>query len=94
MPREVNTLIGPAVWAEATPQLRRLVARGAGLKPEIADLPFEKLNHQQICAIATSAAMLSWHASTLEAIAPMRSDEVKLMPKGYTPFPKISFQGG
>jgi hypothetical protein len=87
--REVNPLVGPEAWEEATPQLRKLVVRGAKLKPEIAELPFERLTHEQICAIATSASLLSWAASELAAMAPVRRDDVKLMPRGYKPFPKL-----
>lgn len=89
MSREVNAWAGPGAWEEATPQLRKLVVRGAKIKPEIADLPFERLTHEQICAIATAAGMLSWAASELEAMAPLRRDEPKLMPRGYKPFPKL-----
>lgn len=89
MAREVNPWTGPGAWSEATPQLRKLVVRGAKLKPEVAELPFERLTHEQICAIATSAAMLSWAASELEAMAPYRPDDVRLMPRGYKPFPKL-----
>ena len=87
--REVNPWAGPSAWSEATPQLRVLVVRGAKLKPEVANLPFESLTHAQIVAIATSASMLSWAASELEAMAPVQRSDVKLMPKGYKPFPKL-----
>ena len=87
MTRRINLWAGAEAWDHATPQLKRLVVRGARLKPEIADLPFLRLNAEQTLAIAASAGMLSWCASELEAMAPIVADEPR--PRMGTPFPKL-----
>ena len=85
--RRINLWAGAEAWDHATPQLKRLVVRGAKLKPEVADMPFLALNAEQTLAIAASAALLAWSASELEAMAPLVADEPK--PRGGTPFPKL-----
>ena len=85
--RRINLWAGAEAWDHATPQLKRLVVRGAKLKPEVADMPFMRLNAEQTLAIASAAGLLSWAASELEAMAPIVEDEPK--PRGGTPFPKL-----
>jgi len=85
--RRINLWAGAEAWDHATPQLKRLVCRGAKLPATVADLPFLKLNAEQTLAIASAAGLLSWAASELEAMAPLVSDEPK--PRGGTPFPKL-----
>ena len=87
MTRRINLWAGAEAWDHATPQLKRLVVRGAKLKPEVADMPFMRLNAEQTLAIAASAALLAWSASELEAMAPLVSDEPK--PTGGTPIQQL-----